>query len=431
DNVVRDFAGRGYLVRVAIADTLGAAWGVAHFGFGIWNLGFANERAENNSDLSRPPSSNPKSQIPNPQFLIVPPGQTRSALQCLPVEALRLPGDTIDLLHQLGVFQIQQLMRLPRRSLSSRLGPFVLHRLDQATGAIKELFVAHRAPPTFHAQCSLEYPATQRVAIEQVLQPLIEQIARQLAQQDRGAVQLEVRLDCLAAEHGSAAATADQRREGNVLRLRLDLFRPLAEPRHFLELVRMQLEQTTVPGPVCQVDVQAIKTAPRESHQNDLFADASRTRARDLAMLVDRLSSRVGRDRVLRPRLQATAQPECAYRFVPLTDRAAHGVASKTAVTPKRLDVMGPNDRPLQLCDPPLLLNVLAVAPDGPPIRFHAQSRLHHVAQCWGPERIETGWWRGRTIRRDYYRVETPTGQRFWLFRRSDNGQWFLHGTFG
>ena len=48
--------------------------------------------------------------------------------------------------------------------------------------------------------------------------------------------------------------------------------------------------------------------------------------------------------------------------------------------------------------------------------------------RTWGPERIQTGWWRGHYIRRDYYRVETTTGQRFWLFRR--RGHWFLHGVF-
>jgi protein ImuB len=52
------------------------------------------------------------------------------------------------------------------------------------------------------------------------------------------------------------------------------------------------------------------------------------------------------------------------------------------------------------------------------------------LAQHWGPERIETAWWRGRSVRRDYYRVETAEGSRYWLFRRLTDGQWFLHGEF-
>jgi hypothetical protein len=33
-------------------------------------------------------------------------------------------------------------------------------------------------------------------------------------------------------------------------------------------------------------------------------------------------------------------------------------------------------------------------------------------------------------VGRDYYRVETTTGHRFWLFRRLRDGHWFLHGLF-
>jgi hypothetical protein len=33
-------------------------------------------------------------------------------------------------------------------------------------------------------------------------------------------------------------------------------------------------------------------------------------------------------------------------------------------------------------------------------------------------------------VQRDYYRVETTTGKRFWLFRRLPDGNWFLQGVF-
>jgi protein ImuB len=68
--------------------------------------------------------------------------------------------------------------------------------------------------------------------------------------------------------------------------------------------------------------------------------------------------------------------------------------------------------------------------PDGPPLRFRFCRGEYQVAHTWGPERIETGWWRGRTVGRDYYQIETTTGQRFWLFRRLRDGKWFMHGRF-
>jgi protein ImuB len=72
----------------------------------------------------------------------------------------------------------------------------------------------------------------------------------------------------------------------------------------------------------------------------------------------------------------------------------------------------------------------MSVAPEGPPLRFRLAGCDHHIAHVWGPERVETGWWRGRCVRRDYYQVETGAGERFWLFRELNSGAWFLHGEF-
>jgi protein ImuB len=78
----------------------------------------------------------------------------------------------------------------------------------------------------------------------------------------------------------------------------------------------------------------------------------------------------------------------------------------------------------------PIAVTVTAVVPDGPPARFRWKNRQHIVTDCVGPERIETGWWRGRHVQRDYFRVTDSAGSRFWLFRERNTGEWFLHGVF-
>jgi protein ImuB len=84
--------------------------------------------------------------------------------------------------------------------------------------------------------------------------------------------------------------------------------------------------------------------------------------------------------------------------------------------------------RPLPL--EPLRGGAVAVVSDAPPPRFRLGGTVHAIVQAHGPERIETAWWRGPTVRRDYYVVETESGGRFWLFRRLRDGGWFLHGMF-
>jgi protein ImuB len=47
-------------------------------------------------------------------------------------------------------------------------------------------------------------------------------------------------------------------------------------------------------------------------------------------------------------------------------------------------------------------------------------------------ERIETGWWDGAEIGRDYYTAFDIYGVQLWIFReRADPHRWFLHGVSG
>jgi protein ImuB len=380
--VLQAFRQRGYSVRLAIADTVAAAWAVAHFG-------------------------------EDDPALVIPTGRNTAALSPLPIEALRLPDKTAKLLRQLGVCRIEQLARLPRTALSSRFGDQLLQRWNQATGALQEVIVVHHPPAPLEAQWTLEHPTTRRDAIDCVLQRLIGQLTELLARRNRGTIQLTCRLDCLDARSAH---------------VQIDLFRPTAKAEHLLQLLGMQLDQLALPGPLHRILVQAIITAPLEDRQGELLDGAVGDSSRHLAKLVDRLSSRLGRDRVVGAQLLAEAQVERAYRDVPLTGQRPSPPASTAASLRRHTAAAG--QRPLHLHPSPLPLDVIAVVPDGPPISFVWQNQRHSIRQHWGPERIETGWWRGRSVRRDYYRVEDQHGSRFWLFRQLNDGRWFLQGEF-
>jgi protein ImuB len=78
--------------------------------------------------------------------------------------------------------------------------------------------------------------------------------------------------------------------------------------------------------------------------------------------------------------------------------------------------------RPLWLLPSPQKLEEL----DGVPRR---RGTLRFVGDV---ERIETGWWDGGEIGRDYYTVFDIYGVQLWIFReRTDPHRWFLHGVFG
>ena len=383
--VVRDFHQAGFFARVAIADTIGAAWALVRFTRQRW------------------------------PDVVLQDDQTGDRLDALPLAALRLPPDAVQTLHELGIDTIGRLRSLPRSCLPSRLGRSVLERMDQMAGTLSELIVPVRLAEPVEADWSFEFPTADRVTLEAVFRLLLEQIVEQLAPREQGVQRLACRLFCVA---------------GDPVCLTIGTLRPRAAVPELLELVHLLLEQTALSSEVLRIHIEATGTGRLESEQAELF-DGRRQPAheRHLARLVDRLSSRLGRDSVLRPQSVADPQPEYAGRFEAVLANAPAQCGAPPRPVSRR-DQPGSSFRPLLLKRRPQPVAVVSVVPDGPPIRFRCDQEEHVVLASWGPERIETGWWRGPQVRRDYYRVETTNGRRFWLFRQQPEAVWFLHGVF-
>ena len=90
--IVRDLARRGLAVRVAIADTIGAAWAVAHYcKLQIENCKLTiDEPAESICNLQFAICN-----LQSSPFVIIPPHKAPTFLAPLPIEALRLSAETI------------------------------------------------------------------------------------------------------------------------------------------------------------------------------------------------------------------------------------------------------------------------------------------------------------------------------------------------
>lgn len=103
--------GLGYLPRIAIADTVGEAWGLARYAAG-------HHFSETRQPLVMPVAKK-RDEIAN------------GLIRQLPVESLRLDPALIDTLFQLGIENLGQLLRLSRDELAMRLGDVIHRRLDQ------------------------------------------------------------------------------------------------------------------------------------------------------------------------------------------------------------------------------------------------------------------------------------------------------------
>jgi protein ImuB len=86
--------------------------------------------------------------------------------------------------------------------------------------------------------------------------------------------------------------------------------------------------------------------------------------------------------------------------------------------------------RPLLLYSEPQARKVTGVEPNGSPQFLWIHHHRERIVNCVGPERIETLWWRGPSVRRDYYRVTTESGSHLWMFQQLADEKWFVHGEF-
>lgn len=412
----------GYQAKLAIADSLGAAWALAHY--------------------YEPSDEHPHA--------IVPEGETRRWIEPLPVEALRIMPDTVATLARLGVYHIDALLRLPRSGLAPRLGQPLVQRIAEALGETQEALNVLRPAAEFWCDHELEYATDDRRILADRIERLVKEIEGRLATSGRGAIRLTCRLD-LSAHLPSSASSRDQRSDSgqlvtgsdeilSQLVLEINLFSPTQDAEHLSRLLVSALENRSLPSTVRRLTVAVTLTSPIRSTQPSLFTDqhSDWTHSKSVARLIDSLSERLGRQNVLGVTKKNNPLPEGSVLTRVLTGNSklspSHGFRNKR---------VGPAQEPAPESEknqrrPPSLLpkprkiiteGTDAPSPNRPPVAFRHNGRSHVILRYWGPERIETGWWYGPCIRRDYYRVETSLGW-WWIYRDLTTQDWMLHGRF-
>ncbi len=199
---------------------------------------------------------------------------------------------------------------------------------------------------------------------------------------------------------------------------------------HWLALLRERLARTVLAHPVEAMALRVTALQPLRPQTMRLDGEQS-TPAQDWPQLVETLRARLGDEAVLGVQCRNDHRPEQAWQPATLD---GHGPASTRAGRPLSLaakplglslrDGVSSSDtpgRPLWLLSEPLVLPLRDGLPClGTPL--HLES---------GPERLESGWWDGGDIARDYFIARDAHHGRYWIYReRRGERRWFLHGYF-
>lgn len=401
----------GYDVRVAMADTIGAAWGLARYGRPAAEPGPGRQAGgEGSAGMPGGPGSGRHGGV------IVVGGQAQTAaLLALPPAALRLGAATLDRLQKLGFGTIGAFAHLSRPALRRRFGAALLLRLDQAFGREREQIVAVEPAAVYEERLSCLEPISTAVGIGIALERLLETLTRRLQREGKGlreAVFKAYGIDGRLSRVEIATSSASQH-AAHLMKL-FELKLSAIEPGMGIELFVLEAPRVEDVAPV----------------QEHFWAGDQGIGAPAIAELIDQLTNRFGAG--------------CITRFLPdehhwpeRSVKAARGLEEKPSI-PWRTD----RPRPAHLLTRPEPIEVAAPVPDYPPMLFRYRGKLHRIKKADGPERIECEWWIQEGRHRDYYCVEDEDGARYWLFRSghyTDEGKnglsgggarWYLHGFF-
>lgn len=314
------------------------------------------------------------------------PDTLQQVLEQMPVNRLGLSTEVSTAFARMGLHRLRQVLALPRDTLARRFPAQVLQHLDTLLGRRPVALDCYLPPDHFETRIELNFDVESHQALLFPLKRMIADLALFLGGRDSGVQRFVIHLEHVPSVGSTAPDTL----------IPVGLLSAEREANMLFELARGRLEQVVVPSPV-----RALKLVARDlpafvpSHR-ELFDDRPQ-QSLPWEQLRERLRARLGDDSVSGLSFHADHRPECAWQPASLSKPVAG---------------INPVPRPGWLLREPEPLT-------DPGLRVLA-----------GPERIESGWWDGGDVRRDYYLIETRNGLRGWAYRSVGDNGLLLHGWF-
>jgi protein ImuB len=308
------------------------------------------------------------------------PVRLEKILGALPVRLLDQPQETLAGLEMVGAHTLGDCTRLPRAGLARRFGPGLLDEIDRALGRLPEAREFFVPPPSFRRRLELPAQVHEAEALIFAARRLLPELEGYLNLRQAG-VQ-EIGLVCC---HEDVADTV----------VKLGFVQPTRAMERMQLLLRETLARTDLPAAVHTIVLDASVILPLTGTNADMFEDGAETGDGDL--LLERLRIRLGKEAVFGITPAADHRPELAWQ------PCEPGAGARQSTN---------RQRPLWLLPKPL------------------SCEKDQLALMAGPERIESGWWDGMDVARDYYVAQGRNGSRLWVYRDRASGAWFVHGLF-
>lgn len=315
----------------------------------------------------------------------------KAGLDALPVDLLacgnHVSAEALELLAGLGVRTLGQARALPAAGLARRQAGMVHAALARARGELPEPGTWFEPAPTFRHSLELPSVATSIEPLLFVSRRLFASLAAWL-----NARHAAVDHCRLVLKHETLADSV----------LDIVFGTPGRDAARLALVAQERLAGLRLQAPVCALCLESDAPVRFAAASGDLFD--GRNPGEDASLLLDRLRARLGDGAIRQLHTRADHRPEAAARAGTDGAPSSRGAGACVSGLP----------RPFWLLAEPQAVCVRSV-------------RLLGEA-----ERIESGWWDGAPVRRDYYLAEHGEDRLCWVFQDLDPPRhWYVHGYFG
>ena len=324
------------------------------------------------------------------------PANLPERLTDIPLVLFDWPQEILQPLSALGLVRVKDLLSQPRAGLRRRFGDQVLHDLDRALGRTGDPREPHRAPETFSCDTDLLFDIVDAERLFIPIRMLLKGMEGFMHARGAGASEIVLEL-----KHNRTVKTTHKFGSRHAMR----------SAGHWIRLIRERLVAHPFPEAVVALKLSVTQLLPYHE-QNDSWLPEPEAHREKWQALIERMASRLGEKSVFTIRENSDHRPELAWKS---GKNHLDGKPGKSAGHA----IKGP--RPLLLLRDPMALVTVSGSPQ------------HHgrLALLAGPERIDTGWWDGHPVARDYYVAHNPEREICWIFRDYRHGKkWYLHGYF-
>ena len=225
--------------------------------------------------------------------IVVPPGESATAILDLPIAALRLPKNMVEDLSVLGFARIGELAAKPRAPLALRFGPELGRRLDQAFGRLSEPIDPVRPPDLVEVRRVFAEPIGAAETIARYTAKLVAQLCEALEAKGLGARRLDLLF---------------HRVDNRIEAIRIGTALPVREVKRLTRLLCDKIE-TIDPGFGIEIMRLAATLAEPLAPKQTISSLTEEPEA-DVSGLIDTLANRVGEQRLYRFAPVASDVPE-------------------------------------------------------------------------------------------------------------------------